>query len=169
MDMRDWEYRGGDYVNVKTGEVIEFSDSSVEVVSEEVADGIFARLYLDSVGSGFSPEDLSPSAQRLFWYLVKNMKYVRSKEYAIKFGPESKVDMMEALGMGMRTFRSAYYQLRDLHYIIFLAHNKIQINPKFVARGNSSDIVAMKQSIVKATSGKYYRITEMGVAKKGSE
>ena len=166
LNLKSYVWQNGDLVDIKTGDVISFGYSVCHVIDEGVGDGEFSRIYLESIGSDFQPDRLKPAAQRLFWYLVKQGKYIKS---TIPFGAESKARMMKELGMVERTFRDSYYQLRDYKYLIFLAHNEIQINPKIIARGNEIDIVAMKQSIVKATDGSYYRITEFGTRGKKYE
>ena len=163
LDMKRFKWQGGDLIDIHTGEVIEFGGSVSQVINDGVGEGMFARLYLEALCEDFQPDKLKPAAQRLFWYLVKQGRYIKQ---TIPFGAESKSKMMKELDMVERTFRDSYYQLRDYNYLIFLAHNEIQINPKIIARGNEIDIVAMKQSIVKATDGKYYRITEFGTRDK---
>ena len=162
--MKDWKFEKGDYININTGEVVSFEESQNDIiVNNNEADRLFAKLYIDTLGKEFKPEEIKPAAQKLFWYLVKRMGYI--KNGAIKFGPESKADIMEALEMKERTFRDAYYQLRDKKYIIFLAYNKIQINPSIIARGNRRDIIAIRQSIFKIDD-KYIKITEIGRKKR---
>jgi len=165
IDMKEWEFKSGDLVNINTGEVIAFGDSVIEVVDNDIGDGMFARLYLDSLPE-FELHELPPAAIKLLWHFIKQLKYIKSDKYIFNFGAESKVKLMNILSMKERTFRDAYYKLRDRDYIIFLSHNKIQLNPKLVARGNAIDITAIKQSIVKATEGKYYKITEFATSKK---
>jgi len=164
IDMKEWKYNKGDLINIETGTVIPFRDSVTEVISEEIGDGIFARLYLDSLPD-FEMHELPPMAIKLLWNFLKQLKYITSNNYTFKFGADTKLELMEKLNMKERTFRDAYYKLRDKKYIIFLAHNRIQINPKLIARGNAIDIVAIKQSIVKATNSKYYKITEFATKK----
>jgi len=165
IDMKEWKFQHGDLINVATGEVISFGDSVVEVVNNDIGDGMFARLYLDSLPE-FELHELPPAAIKLLWHFIKGLKYIKNDRYIFNFGAESKVELMNALSMKERTFRDAYYKLRDKNYIMFLSHNKIQLNPKLIARGDALDITAIKQSIVKATEGRYYKITEFATSKK---
>lgn len=160
--LEDWEYFKGDFINRETGEVIEFGESFVKVIDEEIADGDFARVYLDTIEN---LPYLTKGEQRLLWHFLKKMNYVKTDSYVINFGEDTKKETAEKLGYSMPSIYKALYGLRDKGVIIFLARNKIQINPKYFSKGNALDIVAVKYSLCRI-NGKYFKITELATKKK---
>lgn len=158
INFEDWEYVKGDYINTKTGEKVLFGDSINKIVDNNIGDALFARCYFEAF------EDAPHMAEyesRLFWYLMKMAGYAKSDKYVISFGSESKVKAMKSLNYSRHTIYKAISGLYDKGYVIKLANNMIQINPKYYSRGNAMDVIAIKQSLIKIGET-YHQIIEFG-------